>query len=156
MNRPLYTEIIVTGIIYKGIFNWYVGERDIWYLNYQIELMPEEFYPIQRKGIPVLDELMAEKFLMNMDEQMYSTVTLRQMFLSDSLIYGDEAIYDYRPCFLIDFDNQRFYSAFPELSSFEEQIPEHWTGYFKGFSDLIPLDYHYWKDENGIDFFEVK
>lgn len=155
MMRPLYAEILVAGIIYKGQFSWYVGERDIWYLDYHIENLAAEFYPIQRKGIPVLDERTADKFLDKMKENRYSTSRLKQLFWDDFIAYGTEAVYDYRPCFLVDFDHQRFYSNFPELSSFEEQIPSHWAGYFKEFSDLIPQEYHYWRTEHGVTYLDV-
>lgn len=59
----------------------------------------------------------------------------------------DDAYYSYIPPILVDFDNKRFYSMFPELASFEDYIPEGWVGEYVDFTNLIQDEEKYWLND---------
>ncbi len=44
MIKPLYVENIIVGVKYKNMFNWYITEPDLWYLDYnQAGYSPSEY-----------------------------------------------------------------------------------------------------------------
>ncbi|EOP72617.1 hypothetical protein KOW_01185 [Bacillus cereus VDM006] len=148
MLNPLYTKNVIVGIKYKNKFNWYITEPDLWYLDYnQAGYAPDE-YAEERKDISILNENTIDNFLERIEKYEVFTEEIRSNFLSELSNNGEETIYDYNPCFLIDFDDLNFHSNYPELISFEEYIPNNWKGYLQHFDKQIPCEYRYWEYKN--------
>jgi hypothetical protein len=83
-------------------------------------------------------------FFRNIENYRSSTNSIKLNFFKELSKNKAEARYNYNPSLLIDFDNQIFYSNYPESIFFEEYIPDNWTGYRyweeKGTNYLIRKD----------------
>ncbi|PGX89552.1 hypothetical protein COE15_27850, partial [Bacillus cereus] len=58
-----------------------------------------------------------------------------------------EDLLDFSPVLLINFDDKKLYSMFPEPASYEEYVPKDWNGKYEDFTELIPKLEKYWIDE---------
>ena len=155
MQIPIYSEEIIVGVIYKRVFNWYITNTELWYLDYGQAGYSVEEYPEERNNINVLNEDTASTFFENIEKYRISTNLIKKIFLIELNKDREETIYNYNPSLLIDFDKQIFYSNYPEAISFEEYIPDNWTGYFQSFLGKIPSKYRYW-EENGMNYLTRK
>ena len=54
----------------------------------------------------------------------------------------------FNPVILIDFDDCRLFSQYPEAESYENFVPEGWSGAYQEFDALLPKEERYWLDEN--------
>ncbi|MGM0219146.1 hypothetical protein [Enterococcus sp. AZ126] len=155
MLKPMYAENIIVGVRYKEVFNWYITDTELWYLDYNQAGYSTEEYPKERTNISVLNEDTESIFLENVEKYKVSTNSIKLDFFKEFRKDREEAIYDYNPSLLIDFDNQIFYSNYPESISFEEYIPDNWVGHFQKFFERIPSKYRYW-EEKGINYLTRK
>ncbi|MBC1737729.1 hypothetical protein [Listeria seeligeri] len=155
MLIPEYAENIIVGVKHRDRFNWYISDTELWYLDYSQAGYSIKEYPEERKNISVLNEDTAITFLRNIEKYKVSTNSIKLNFLKELSSDREGAIYNYNPSILIDFDNQTFYSNYPESISFEEYIPDNWIGHFQRFSEQIPQEYRYW-EEDGINYLTRK
>ncbi|UAC48790.1 hypothetical protein K6959_02140 [Bacillus aquiflavi] len=153
MVNPKYAEQVLVGIQYKNSFSWYLGDCEMWYLDYnEAGYLPSE-YEKEREGIPILTKDTVDAFLERIEQNKINTEDIKRKFLSELEENPNDAIYDYRPFFLVDFDNSIFYSQFPESISFEEYIPKDWKGYFQKFYENVPDKFRYWQID-GKNYFK--
>lgn len=61
--------------------------------------------------------------------------------------YNDKLAYS--PSILIDFENKMLISYYAEPESFENFVPDGWSGKYQDFLINIPQNQKYWIDENG-------
>ncbi|WP_219619283.1 hypothetical protein [Carnobacterium maltaromaticum] len=123
----MYAENIIVGVKYKGSFNWYITDTELWYLDYNQAGYSTDQYPEERRNISVLNKNTASAFFRNIENDRSSTNSIKLNFFKELSKNKAEARYNYNPSLLIDFDNQIFYSNYPESISFEEYIPDNWT-----------------------------
>ncbi|HEU5382063.1 MAG TPA: hypothetical protein VFV38_42125 [Ktedonobacteraceae bacterium] len=161
--EPEYAQNIIVGVIFRNAFSWYVTERDYWYLDYlkynralvaagHTISNVEEY--ADRFGIVILNENTAESFLMHIKDHRVPSQVLSQMMLEqrkryeacDMLDSRDyyEAKLDFNPCFLVNFDLKQFSSQYPEMTRFENYVPDSWTGAYRDFLSEIPEAERYW------------
>ncbi|TRW21019.1 hypothetical protein FL857_12285 [Criibacterium bergeronii] len=151
--EPIYAENIIVGVIWNKIFKWYVTEKDLWFLDYNKldKGYLEKGYDIEdivddneRRGIEVLDKNTVDIFLDRISKYLTTEYELNNLF--NKISEFDDCL-DFIPSILVDFDNKRFYSMFPELASFEDYIPEGWVGEYVDFTNLIQDEEKYWLND---------
>jgi hypothetical protein len=154
--EPEYAQSIIVGIIMRKTFAWYITEKEYWYLDitkYERALLKAGYNKSDpslgdysdRFDIPILNEVTADLFLKNIENCRVTSYKLSQMFLKkvDSLEKGD-ALLDFAPCFLVDFDQRKFNSMYPEMIRFEFYVPDGWNGVRRDFLSEIPTGERYW------------
>ncbi|WP_025724288.1 hypothetical protein [Paenibacillus polymyxa] len=142
---PEYAQNIIVGVIFEGKWNWYVTEREYWFLNTEME---------ERFGIPMLDETTAGAFLDHIYEYKVATGELTSMLqlLNDAIQHKDELL-EFCPALYVNFDEKILYSLFPEPASFEHYVPAGWKGEYQNFLNEVPSPEQYWMID-GSNFFE--
>ncbi|WP_026591439.1 hypothetical protein [Bacillus sp. UNC437CL72CviS29] len=157
MLEPLYAENIVVAVIYNNEFKWYVTDKELWFLDYNklnnayknlgvsIEDNDEAE---ERNGMKVLDNENVELFLPRINKYITTKEELNYLLLENikSKIEGEDLL-DFSPVLLINFDDKKLYSMFPEPASYEEYVPKDWNGKYENFTELIPKLEKYWIDE---------
>lgn len=155
--EPLYAENIVVAVIYNNEFKWYVTDKELWSLDYNklnnayknlgvsIEDNDEAE---ERNGMKVLDNENVEVFLPRINKYITTKEELNYLLLENikSKIEGEDLL-DFSPVLLINFDDKKLYSMFPEPASYEEYVPKDWNGKYEDFTELIPKLEKYWIDE---------
>ncbi|MET3208728.1 UNVERIFIED_CONTAM: hypothetical protein ABIC26_001667 [Paenibacillus sp. PvR008] len=143
--QPEYAQNIIVGVIFEGQWNWYVTEREYWFLNTVME---------ERFGIPILDETTAGAFLGHICEYRVAVDELTSLLsmLADAIEHKDEVL-EFCPTLYVDFDQKILYSLFPELASFEHYVPAGWNGEYQNFLNEVPPSERYWIID-GSHFFE--
>ncbi|GAB1781786.1 MULTISPECIES: hypothetical protein [Priestia] len=164
MLEPIYAENVIVGVIHKKQFQWYVTDRELWYLDYvkfaqafenEGDLAVDEYIEPERKGMEILSSENAGLFLKRIESYKGDAATLLKLF-EDKIESGEEEdVLDFIPSFLVDFDQKVFYSLFPEPASFEEYVPSDWKGTYEDFTGLIPETEKYWVNKDGESLFEV-
>ncbi|AJI25205.1 hypothetical protein H8R29_14125 [Priestia megaterium] len=164
MLEPIYAENVIVGVIHKKQFQWYVTDRELWYLDYvkfaqafenEGDLAVDEYIEPERKGMEILSGENAELFLKRIQSYKADAATLLKLF-EDKIESGEEEdVLDFIPSFLVDCDQKVFYSLFPEPASFEEYVPSDWKGTYEDFTALIPETEKYWINKDGESLFEL-
>jgi hypothetical protein len=164
MLEPIYAENVIVGVIHKKQFQWYVTDRELWYLDYvkfaqafenEGDLAVDEYIEPERKGMEILSSENAGLFLKRIESYKGDAATLLKLF-EDKIESGEEEdVLDFIPSFLVDFDQKVFYSLFPEPASFEEYVPSDWKGTYEDFTALIPETEKYWINKDGESLFEL-
>ncbi|AUO14388.1 hypothetical protein [Priestia megaterium] len=164
MLEPIYAENVIVGVVHKKQFQWYVTDRELWYLNYvefaqafenEGDSAVDEYIEPERKGIEVLSSENAELFLKRIELYKADSSTLLKLFEDKIESVDEQDVLDFSPSFLVDFDQKTFYSLFPEPASFEEYIPRDWKGTYEDFTALVPEIEKYWVNKDGESLFEV-
>lgn len=162
MLEPIYAENVIVGVIHKKQFQWYVTDRELWYLDYvkfvqtfESHLAVDEYIEPERKGMEILSSENAELFLKRIESYKADVATLLKLF-EDKIESGDEEdVLDFSPSFLVDFDQKTFYSLFPESASFEEYVPSDWKGTYEDFTALVLETEKYWMNKDGESLFKL-
>lgn len=90
---PEYAQNIIVGVIFEGKWNWYVTEREYWFLNTEME---------ERFGIPILDETTAGAFLDHICEYKVATGELTSMLqLLDEAIQHQDEVLEFFPALYV-------------------------------------------------------
>ncbi|GAB1807358.1 hypothetical protein [Priestia megaterium] len=164
MLEPIYAENVIVGVVHKKQFQWYVTDRELWYLNYvkfaqafenEGDSAVDEYIEPERKEIEVLSSENAELFLKRIESYKADSSTLLKLFEDKIESVDEEDVLDFSPSFLVDFDQKTFYSLFPEPASFEEYIPRDRKGTYEDFTALVPEIEKYWVNKDGESLFEV-
>lgn len=170
--EPEYAQNVIVGIIFQNMFAWYVTEKDYWYLDftrYDRALLAAGYESLvltdysERFDIAILDQDKAELFLLHVEDRRVPTNALYEMMLVQRQMYEEHgslnslayynAILNFIPCFLVDFDQRHFSSLYPEMIRFELYVPDGWIGTYKDFRDEIPEEERYWIAD-GHDMFQ--
>ncbi|MCM1506256.1 MAG: hypothetical protein NC177_03845 [Ruminococcus flavefaciens] len=148
--NPKYAEDLIVAIINEGVFNWYVLHDYICTLDYNIL---EDAYrkkgcnfiidESDRFGIRVVDEKTKDEFLENIKPFLVTTSELKIMRSEEK---APDELLGYRPSILIDFDKKCLLSYYPEYWSYEDFVPNGWTGKYQFFEDIIPEKFIFWRD----------
>jgi hypothetical protein len=64
-----------------------------------------------------------------------------------------EDVADFCPALMVNFDQRRLLSLFPEMIKFEDYVPYGWYGKYDDFYPEIPQEQRYWIVD-GVDYFE--
>jgi len=155
--EPIYAENIIIAVICNGAQRWYVTEKDLWFLDYNKleKAYLDKGFKIEdviddneRKGIEVLDNQAISIFFDRIKKYLTTKKELNNL-LKNKIEgrNGSDDLLDLVPAILVDFDNKSFYSMFPEPASFEDYIPEGWSGEYLDFTNLIRDEEKYWLDK---------
>lgn len=156
---PKYCKNVIVGVVYKKKFNWFITNKDLWYLDYIKEY--EEWKKCYKKmgrsekqlnydvgslddfcnrrwGITIVDGESINVFLDKIEGYKISSSKLKVMFEN----YKGKI--EFYPSLYVNFDKKIFYSYFPEPENFEYFIPDNWIGEYKDFYGIIPKEMIYW------------
>ncbi|MCY9019498.1 hypothetical protein MOF32_13555 [Priestia megaterium] len=162
MLEPIYAEEIIIGVIFNQQFQWYITTKELWYLDYNKldqafengdDLSTDLSSEPEREGITVLDEKNAEAFLKRVESFKVDKSYLLSLFEERILNDVDDDRLDFSPSLLVDFDDKKLYSMFPEPASFEEYVPDNWDGWYEDFTNLVPEKEKYWINDRQENLF---
>lgn len=147
--KPKYAEELIVAIINEGNFNWYILHDYICTLDYNIleDAYRKKRYNFvidesDRFGIRVVDEKTKDEFLKNIKPSLISTSKLRSMMSEEK---DPDKLLGYHPSILIDFDKKCLLSYYPEYWSYEDFVPNGWTGKYQFIDDIIPEKFRFWE-----------
>jgi len=131
--EPIYAENVIVGVIHKKQFQWYVTDRELWYLDYvkfvqafenEGDLAVDEYIEPEQEGIEILSSENAELFLKRIESYKAEVPTLLKLF-EDKIERGDEEdALDFSPSFLVDFFiKRRSIPCFPSLLHLKNTFP---------------------------------
>lgn len=148
--RPKYAEELIVAIINEDNFNWYILHDYICTLDYnklENAYRKKGYYDCvidesDRFGIRVVDGNSKYEFLENIKPFLISTSELRKMMSEEK---DPDELLGYRPSILIDFDKKCLLSYYPEYWSYEDFVPDGWTGKYQFIDDLIPEKFRFWE-----------
>lgn len=141
-----------------GAWSYYVSEKECWILD-QVKLQRgferagysvDESYA-DRFDIPLVDETTRGAFLECMSPfrvELRDLAELAKVAVVPANEWTDVA--HFFPALLVDFDERRLCSVFPEPTRFELYVPDGWTGALRDFFDEVPRELRYWIVD-GID-----
>lgn len=162
-----YAQNIIVGVIFQTKFEWYVSEKEIWFLDLKkhMQAYTDKGYPPRnpddfsgRFDIPIVNEETAQIFLKAMEQYKVKRDELSDLLITtisktDREEDDIDDLLDFVPSLFVDFDTKRFLSSFPEPASFEYYVPDGWFGEYKIFAHELPLTEKYWVI-NGVDYFK--
>lgn len=151
--EPEYAQNIVVGVLFRGMFAWYITEREYWCLDYtkyhrvllaasKAGILPDA--SADRFGIPILDEHTAASFLSFIADKQVPASVLSQMMVVRRESDEHDDLLDFAPCLCVDFDHRQFFSQYPEMIRFERYVPNGWTGSYRNFLSEVPEEERYW------------
>jgi len=176
-----YAENIIVGVVYEGKWIWYISPADLWILDREkYHKKIEERYgsskvfvgPMSADGydIAVVNEITAKRFLdetvrFRVDVSHLRGLVKERISVSRSKSippeefnrFLDEAI-ELFPSLLVNFDEKRLTSSYPEPMGYENYVPNNWQGEYRSIMPDIPLDQRYWiiDRENYFHFLEAR
>ena len=163
--EPIECENIIVGIKWKGEFNWYVSEKEMWFMNETLfptsdKDVPPELIPPDdpRYQLEIVDENTVDIFMPRIEKFKVPVDELCELLelnllvediseLSEDTICSVESrgIYcDFMPSLYIDFDERMIISMYQEPASFEDYTPAGWIGKHGVFIPHIDKKYWYW------------
>lgn len=154
MKQIDVNEQIIVFVIYNGIKNWYICDKEIWFLDEQkrIDLyqnlgyeIKDEYVDERRKNLLVLDTNNVDVFLDRIKNDIVLSTELREALSEFQDKEQETWVYNYMPSLYIDFDKKELLSIYSEPASYEDYVPNGWKSDFKDFIELIPENYCYWK-----------
>lgn len=153
---PKYAENIIVFVKYKTLYNWYITDKELWFLDLRklIEAYEKIGYKIpnpndfsERFNIDIVNRQSASDFLKNIGEFQVSTECLNKILINKEYKHISEMF----PSLYVNFDEQELISYFPELASYENFVPDDWNGKYEDFTNYIPREFKYWIiDEENI------
>lgn len=162
--EPKALENIIVCVLIENRFKWYVSPKDIWFLDREkLEEAYRKKYkemglgnmgPFieeddERKGIEILDEDSYTEFAPKIAKYAVSTKELRESLKLNLLTEKKEnTFYSFMPSLFVNFDKRELYSLYSEPASYEDFVPENWTGGYEDFLPFIDKAEKYWYDEN--------
>ena len=161
MVSPKYGTNIIVLLIHQNIINWYVTDKEIWYLDLRklISAFEKKGYKVpnsqdftNRFNIDIITEENADILFTEIECYKVETNVLKKILINKE--YGH--ISDMAPSIYINFDKKLLISQFPEPASFEKYVPNGWTGCYQKFIELIPKEFRYWISDGKDLFSEVK
>ncbi|KHD13337.1 hypothetical protein ACQR2L_05940 [Clostridium butyricum] len=154
MRKIDVNEEIIVFVIYNGTKNWYISDKEIWFLDKQKRInlysnlgyeIKEEYIDERRKNLLILDTKNADIFLSRIKKDKVLSSQLREALLELQKNEEEKWRYNYMPSLYIDFDKKELLSMYSEPASYEDYVPFGWKSDFRDFNELIPKEYFYWK-----------
>jgi len=152
---PEYSENIIVYVIIGNVGNWYVTEKEYWFLdriaysnafNIQPSKSDIEFTNLLIKGNP-------NKLISDISNFKVDTMELRELIDIYSPLSEDGMLLEMSPSLYIDIDNKALYNLFPEPSGiFEKFAPKGWNAQYYDFYSKIPSEDAFWL-KNGTNCF---
>lgn len=158
---PQYAENIIVGTMCDGIFDWYVTDPDVWYMNLYILQEGYKRHGLEinihnpssvRFDIPILDKDNFSILKKRIVDYSYTVKDLHTVLLMQRE-ESQDWIFDMTPSIYINFDTNTLYNAYRETISFEGYVPQNWKGVCSEFLNIIPSAERYWVDENMQNMF---
>lgn len=158
-----FSENIIVGVVYNNIYNWYVTDKEIWFLDYKKRIkifgdkgfeIKEEYLDESRQNLLILDSHNINIFLDRISEHKISTNELRRFLIAGRDTEEDSWMYEFRPSLYVDFDNCKLYSLYSEPACYEEYVPINWVGSYFDFLELVPIKCKYWIDGDSVNLLE--
>lgn len=148
---PEYSENIIVYVIIDNVGNWYVTEKEIWFLNrakfssaFGVNPSEDDITFIQSiaNGDPTM-------LLREISEYCVNTNELKELINIYPPLSKNEDVLEMRPSLLVDFSQKRLINLFPEPSGeFHNYSPDGWHSSYDDFWGLIPEHQNYWIIEN--------
>lgn len=145
-----FNEQFIVYAIYNGEGNWYISDKEIWFLDYGKRVnsfrehgfeIKDEWLDEERRDLLCLDENTAGIFLKRIESDKCSVSTLKELrFYKDPSFIED----DFYPSLYVDFDKHELFSMYLEYIAYENYAPTGWKAKYKSFLDMIPEDKQYW------------
>ncbi len=154
---PDYTENIIVGVFCDGKFDWYVTDKEIWYLDYKKRIngykemgfdIKEECIDNERQGLLILNSDNANIFLERIENYKFEAEQLRELLIQSKTPTDDTWQFDFRPSLYVNFDTHQLFSLYSEPAFYEDYVPSGWEGEDFDFMELIPENQRYWMREN--------
>ena len=154
---PEYSENIIVYLILDNVSNWYVTEKEYWFLdriayaqafNVQPTMDDIEFTNLLVEGNP-------SKLISDINSFKVDILALRELIEIYPPLNEDQSLLEMRPSLYINFDKKELYSLFPEPSGeFERFAPKGWTAKYDSFYSKIPNEDTFWL-KNGTNLFSI-
>lgn len=147
--QPSYAENIIVLTLYKGTGQWFVSNKEFWYMDLRklVKAFEDIGYKVpnpndfsDRFDIDIINHNTVKKFLDEMSEYQVPCEELRGLLIENTSF----EVMGLAPSLFIDFDSKNVYSYFPEPASFEKYIPDGWEGQYCDLTLLIPDEFKYW------------
>ena len=168
--EPLATENIIVGVKWNSCFGWYVTKKNLWFMDFNkmdeayAKKFEEYGLPFsnlafgdpdpERQDIPILDENTIVMFSPRIKKYSVTVDDLREhLRLCVEIESPTQVFYDLLPSLYLDFDNCCLYSMHTEPASFEDYVPQNWTGEYADFLHLLEQEKKFWQD-NEITIFD--
>jgi hypothetical protein len=145
MNRP--ADEIVAVARRNGTFHWYRSSRELWVLDLNkwtkdftdsgIEVPESD--PLERFGIPVVNDMTMDRFLDEM--KLFEVSKQRLTEQLESRLPTAHSVWDVLdlfPIVFVDFDRRHLCAFYPEGIRIERYIPKGWTSEFEDFMVKYP------------------
>lgn len=155
-----FSENIIVGVVYNSVYNWYVTDKEIWFLDYKKRIkifeekgfeIKEEYIDESRQNLLILDSQNISVFLEKISEHKISTNELRKLLIKSREAGDDSWMYQFRPSLYVNFDNHKLYSLYSEPASYEDYVPINWEGSYFDFLELVPITCKYWISEDSVN-----
>lgn len=149
MHEINFNEQFIVFAIYNRNANWYISDKEIWFLDYQKRIeayknrgydIPSEYIDERRKDLLYIDESCLQLFIDRIKKDRCPVSELKEMLKQSDPEYES----DYSPSLYVDFDKHIVYSMYSEDASYEDYVPVDWDGQYKDFLTLIPSQERYW------------
>lgn len=148
-HKPSYAENIIVLVKHKTVYKWFVADKEIWFLDLKklaaaffekgFKLRnPDDFS--DRFNIAIVNEDTAELFFQAINSFEVATEELKALLQHG--MYNH--ISDMVPSLYINVDDKALISCYPEPASYEDYVPNGWSGEYRPFSQDIPQHYCYW------------
>jgi hypothetical protein len=156
-----YGVDIIVGTLFQKQWRWYVTDKEIWILDQNklkeefIQLghkVPEE-NSLERENILILDEKTVSIFLPRIENFRVNHHILQNMLREKLPIFRWDEVSEFFPSLFVNFDHCELWTVFPELTSFENYVPQNWLGQYEDFYELVPSSEKYWIID-GHDYFK--
>ena len=158
-----FSENIIVGVVYKNVYNWYITDKEIWFLDYKKRIkifedkgfeIKEEYLDESRQNLLILDSHNINIFLERISEHKISTNELRRLLIAGRATEDDSWLYEFRPSLYVNFDNRKLFSLYSEPASYEDYVPLNWVGSYFDFLELVPIKCRYWINEDSVNLLE--
>jgi hypothetical protein len=152
-SEPVYAQDIVVGVMFHNTFNWYITDKEYWYLDYtkyDRALLEGGFSNStlgdysSRLDIAILDTDTAEHFLSYVEDKRTPASVLSHMMVTRRKNNKEDDLLDFAPCLFVDFDQKVLFSQYPEMIRFEIYVPDGWTSFYQAFPSKVPENARYW------------
>ena len=145
---PEYGVEIVVGVASSAGLTWFMSEKELWFLDLRKlvsafggdPLDPQNYR--DRFDLPVVDRDEWDTFMAHMAEFRCAPAEVLAAPIAEASSW-DEVSACF-PTLLIDPEQRRLSSLFPEPASFEHHIPDGWSGDATNFLARIPVHERYW------------
>jgi hypothetical protein len=153
---PEYAENIIVYVVTSGIGQWYVTEKELWFLD-RIAFAKAFGADPSVEDMEFSKDLSAgngNMLLREIETYKVSTEDLKELIQIYPPLSKDESVLEMRPSLYVNMDKKVLKNLFPEPSGvFERYAPSSWLASYENFWPEIPDSHTYWCI-NGQNYFE--